>query len=94
MKISDILASIDRDIAQLQQARAFLSGGAAPAAKKTAGRPKKAAATPKKGAVVVPAAAKPSRMQKRNLSSEGRKRIAGAFTRRWATKKAGPGPGH
>ena len=43
MAISDILASIDCDIAQLQQARALLSGGAAPTAKKAAGRPKKVA---------------------------------------------------
>jgi hypothetical protein len=38
MAISDILASIDCDIAQLQQARALLSGGAAPAPKKAAAK--------------------------------------------------------
>ena len=36
MAISDILASIDHEIAQLQQARALLGGGAKPAAKKAA----------------------------------------------------------
>jgi len=80
MAISDILASIDRDIAQLQQARALLSGGAAPTAKKTAGRLKKAAAA-------APVATKPAK-KKRNLSPEGRKRIAEAVKKRWAAKKA------
>jgi hypothetical protein len=49
MAISDILASIDCDIAQLQQARALLSGGAAPTAKKTAGRLKKVAGCTQEG---------------------------------------------
>jgi hypothetical protein len=77
MAISDILASIDCDIVQLQQARALLSGGAAPTAKKTAGRLKKVVAAPKKAA-----------KKKRNISSEGRKRIVEAVKKRWAAKKA------
>ena len=81
MAISDILASIDPEIAQLQQARALLGGGAALAAKKSAGRPKKVT-------VVTPAAAKPAKKQKRHLSPEGRKRIAEAVKKRWAAKKA------
>jgi hypothetical protein len=81
MALSDILASIDREIGQLQQARALLSGGAAPAAKKKVGRPKKAAAK------AAPAAAKPAKKKKRNLSPEGRKRIAEAVKRRWAAQK-------
>jgi hypothetical protein len=82
MAISDILASIDHEITQLQQARALLSGGTAPAVKK-AGRPKKVAAA------VAPATAKPAK-KKRKLSPEGRKRIVEALKRRWAaTKKAG-----
>ena len=44
MAISDILATIDQEIAQLQQARALLSGDAVAAPKKRVGRPKKAAA--------------------------------------------------
>ncbi len=80
MAISDILASIDHDIAQLQQARALLSGGAAPAAKKTAGRLKKIVAA-------APVAPKPAK-KKRNLSPEGRKRIVEAVKKRWAAKKA------
>jgi hypothetical protein len=68
MALSDILASIDREIGQLQQARALLSGAAAPPAKRKAGRPKK-----------------------RNLSPEGRKRIAEAVKRRWAAQKKAAG---
>jgi len=81
MAVSEILASIDREIAQLQKARAVLEGVSAPAAKKKAGRPRKAAA------VVITAAAKPARKKKRNLSPEGRKRIAEAVKRRWAAQK-------
>ena len=81
MAISDILASIDRDIAQLQQARTLLSGGVAPTAKRKVGRPKKSEA------IAVPAA-KPAKKKKRNLSAEGRKRIAEAVKKRWAAQKA------
>jgi hypothetical protein len=88
MAISDILASIDRDIAQLQQARALLSGGNAPAAKRTAGRPKKEVNAPRKTAPVALAVAKPAKKKKRNLSPEGRKRIAEAVKKRWAAQKA------
>jgi len=81
MAISDILASIDHEITQLQQARALLSGGTAPAAKKQAGKPKKAA-------IVAPVAAKPAKGKKRNVSPEGRKRIAEAVKKRWAAQRA------
>jgi hypothetical protein len=81
MALSDILASIDREIGQLQQARALLSGTAAPAAKKKVGRPKKVAAK------AAAAAVKPAKKKKRNLSPEGRKRIAEAVKRRWAAQK-------
>jgi hypothetical protein len=82
MALSDILASIDSDIAQLQKARALLTGASAPAAKKKAGRPRKVAA------VVAPAQVKPAKKKKkRNLSPEGRKRIAEAVKRRWAAQK-------
>jgi hypothetical protein len=80
MGVSDILGVIDQEIAQLQQARALLSGGAAPVVKRKVGRPRKTAA------VAVPAA-KPAR-KKRKLSPEGRKRIAEAVKRRWAAQKA------
>jgi hypothetical protein len=71
--VSDILLQIDREIAQLQQARALLGGGAVKAPKKA-----KAAAAP---------AAKKTVKKKRNLTPEGRKRIAEAVKRRWAEQK-------
>ena len=44
MGVSEILASVDREIALLKQVRALLAGTAAVTAKKKVGRPKKAAA--------------------------------------------------
>lgn len=70
MGVSEILAQIDREIAQLQRARALLGGGAPVAAKKAA----------------APAAKKVVK-KKRNLTPEGRKRIAEAVKRRWAEQK-------
>jgi hypothetical protein len=70
--VSEILAQIDREIAQLQHAKALLTGKPAVEKKKT-----KAAPATKK------AAAKKTR----NLSPEGRKRIAEAVKRRWAAQK-------
>jgi hypothetical protein len=87
MGVSEILATIDHEIAQLQQARALLSGGVAVVAKKKAGRPRKAVAV----AAVAAIAAKPAKTKKkkkRNLSPEGRKRIAEAVKKRWAAQKA------
>jgi uncharacterized ferritin-like protein (DUF455 family) len=78
MGVSEILASVDREIALLHQVRALLGGAAAPAPKKRPGRPKK----------VVAVAPKPAK-KKRHLSAEGRKRIAEAVKRRWAAQKKG-----
>jgi len=72
--VSEILAHIDREIAQLQQARALL-GGSPPA------KAKKASAT----------ATKKAAKKKRNLTPEGRKRIAEAVKRRWAEQKKAAG---
>jgi hypothetical protein len=80
MGVSEILATIDHEISQLQQARALLSGSAVPVAKKKPGRPRK---TP---VAVTLVAAKPAK--KRNLSPEGRKRIADAVKKRWAAQRA------
>ena len=68
MGISEILAQIDKEIAQLKQARALLGGKVAPPVKKAAAAPRKTA-------------------KKRNLTPEGRKRIAEAVKRRWAEQK-------
>jgi hypothetical protein len=73
--VSNILAEIDREIAQLQQARALLSGKAAPVSKKH----------------VAAAAPKTKTKKKRNLTPEGRKRIAEAVKRRWAEQKKSAG---
>jgi hypothetical protein len=63
--VSEILTQIDREIAQLKQARALLNGGSPKAARN--------------GNVT---------RKKRNLTPEGRKRIADAVKRRWARQKA------
>ncbi len=81
MGLSDILASIDLEIAQLQNARAVLASASAPTAKKGPGRPRKVATV----AATIPV--KPAKKKKRNLSPEGRKRIAEAVKRRWASQR-------
>lgn len=75
MGTNDIIAQIDAEIAQLQSARALLAGSGA----RGPGRPKKVAG--------LASAAKPAK-KKRNLSPEGRARIAEAVKRRWAAQKA------
>ena len=76
MGVSEIIVQIDHEIAQLQQARALLAG-------KSASTPKRAAAAP--------SATKPVKKKKRNLTPEGRKRIAEAVRRRWAEQKKAAG---
>jgi hypothetical protein len=73
MSVRDILVEIDHEIARLQQAKALLSGSVA----STRGRPKATSEekAPKK------------RKKKRNISPEGRLRIAEAVKRRWAAQK-------
>ncbi|HEY4354166.1 MAG TPA: hypothetical protein VGN16_00345 [Acidobacteriaceae bacterium] len=71
MNISKILATIDTEIAKLQEVRKLLVGGET---KPGRGRPKKAAAVPVKKA-------------KHKLSAEGRARIAAAQKARWAKAK-------
>ena len=77
MGISEIVEQIDREIAQLQQVRSVLAG--------------KSAATPKKAAQVPSAKKTGKRKKKRNLTPEGRKRIAEAVRRRWAEQKKAAG---
>ena len=78
MGVSEILEQIDREIAQLQQARALLGG-------------KPASTKPKRGAAVSSASKPAKRKKKRNLTPEGRKRIAEAVRRRWAEQKKAAG---
>ena len=70
MGVLEILAEIDREIAQLQQARTLLAGAVA-----------------QTGKTAVSIAARKPRKKKRNLTPEGRKRIAEAVKRRWAEQK-------
>jgi hypothetical protein len=66
--VSEILAQIDREIAQLQQARAMLNGAS-------------------NGKFRVARTGKRVVRKKRNLTPEGRRRIAEAVKRRWAEQK-------
>jgi hypothetical protein len=83
MELSGIIAQIDAQISKLQQARALLAGTQTVSAGR--GRPKgsknstPAAAPAKK--------AKNATKAKRNLSPEGRKRIADAMKKRWADRR-------
>ncbi len=76
MDVSKLLAEIDAEITRLQQGRAAIAalGGDSPVKRKR-GRPK--------GSVNSPKPAK----KKRNLSPEGRKRIAEAMKKRWAEQR-------
>jgi len=77
MQLSKILAEIDLEISRLEQARTILAGESAPDVKKTR----------KTKAAVVSVEAPIKRKKKRNLSPEGRKRIAEAVRRRWELQK-------
>ncbi|HEY1647983.1 MAG TPA: hypothetical protein VGF96_08380 [Terracidiphilus sp.] len=78
MGIAEILASVDRELGHLKQARALLGGRPSGASKKT-GVSRKAA-----GKAVV---AKPGKRKKRTLTPEGRRRIAEAQKQRWEAHK-------
>lgn len=86
MGVSEILASVDREIALLKQVRALLAGNAASATTRKAGRPRKAATAvvPTAG---IPAKKSAKRKKKRVLTPEGRKRIAEAVKRRWEAQR-------
>jgi len=76
VEVKEILAELDQEIARLRQARALLAGGTV--AKKR-GPNKKSA-----GTVAKVAASSPT---KRNITPEGRKRIAEAMKKRWAERR-------
>ncbi len=77
MQLSKILAEIDLEISRLEQARTLLAGESGPAIKKTR----------KTKSIPVGAETPVKRKKKRNLSPEGRKRIADAVRRRWELQK-------
>lgn len=83
MDVSRILSEIDAEIARLQQARSALtaiagSGTVAPRRGRPKGSINKKTAAPRR---------------KRNLTPEGRKRIAEAMKRRWAERRAATSKG-
>ena len=78
MTIANVLAQIDAEIANLQRAKAILTGAGLAATKRRPGRPPKSAQD--KVASAIP-------KKKRKLSPEGRARIAEAARRRWAAQK-------
>jgi hypothetical protein len=84
MDVSRILSEIDAEINRLQQARSALTAiagsGTVAAAKR--GRPKGSVNKKTTGG-----------RRKRNLSPEGRKRIAEAMKRRWAERRAATSKG-
>lgn len=84
MDVSRILSEIDAEIARLQQAREALN---AIAGTGTVVAPRRG--RPPKNAVVEPKPATTRR--KRNLTPEGRKRIADAMKRRWAERRGTKG---
>jgi hypothetical protein len=82
VEVSRIIAEIDAQILNLQQARALLAGSNVPAVRTGPGRPKGS----KNGAAAVTAAPAATN-RKRKLSPEGRKRIADAMKKRWADRR-------
>jgi hypothetical protein len=78
MALKDIIAQVDAEIARLQQARSLLVAGTSLVPSVPRGRRRKNVD------------ASPSALaakKKRNLSPEGRARIAEAVKRRWAAQK-------
>ena len=86
MDVSKIVAEIDAKIASLQQARAVLIDldESGVTSKPRRGRPKGSVKVANAAGVKTPS--KPAK-RKRNLSPEGRKRIAEAMKRRWAERR-------
>lgn len=76
MDVSRILSEIDAEITRLQQARSALTAIAGGTVAPKRGRPKGSANK------------KSAKTRKRNLTPEGRKRIAEAMKRRWAERRA------
>jgi hypothetical protein len=82
MGVSEILASVDREIETLKQVRALLVGTVAAVPTGKRAQAAKVAAKP---------AQKAAGKKKRRLSPEGRKRIAEAVRRRWEAQRKAKG---
>jgi len=83
MDVNRILSELDSEIARLQQIRTALSGVAS---KEAATAPEVRRRGRPKGSKNVAASA-PVAKKKRQLSPEGRKRIAEAMKKRWAERR-------
>jgi hypothetical protein len=83
VEVSRIIAEIDGQIAKLQQARTLLAGDSSSAPRAGRGRPKGSKSVVAKETSSAAATAK----GKRQLSPEGRKRIADAMKKRWAERR-------
>lgn len=77
MDVSRMISEIDAEISRLQQARSALTGIAA-----------SGTVAPRRGRPKGSANKSTTSKRKRNLSPEGRKRIADAMKRRWAERRA------
>ena len=80
MALKDIIAQLDAEIGRLQEAKSLLAGNDSSLVVAAArrGRPKKNAEAP---------TSLSQAKKKRNLSPQGRARIAEAVKRRWAAQK-------
>ena len=87
MGVSDILASVDREIALLKQVRALLSGTADATPNKKAVATKRVASAVASASQSTADSVSKKRPKKRKLSPEGRKRIAEAVKRRWELQR-------
>ncbi len=79
MDVNRIVSELDSEIARLQQIRAALSGVAATEGKEAPKRGRPKGSKNASSAVSAP--------KKRQLSPEGRKRIAEAMKKRWAERR-------
>jgi len=77
MKTTEILSLIDAEIAKLKQARALIAGTESASVKLKPGRPKSTSAP----------APTVFKKKKRNLTPEGRAKIAAAVKARWVKQK-------
>ena len=92
MQVQELISALDQEIARLRQARELITGTEAP---KRRGRPKgstnKAKSQGGANGKVTPGRSASSTKPKRQMSPEGKARIAAAQKARWAAQKASPG---
>ena len=84
MDVNRILSELDSEITRLQQIRAALAGAAAT---ETSNAPRRGRPKGSKNVTPSPTASVTATKKKRQLSPEGRKRIAEAMKKRWAERR-------